>query len=92
MTFDGGAGTKYIKASETMLTMPTAAANPLNSCHRLNPSMTISQVSIRRGTVKQASRREYLLFDYAGKHCADMPSDIYGAPLKALVGLPAPTG
>jgi putative ABC transport system substrate-binding protein len=32
-----------IKASETMLTIPTATANRLNNCQRLYPSMTISR-------------------------------------------------
>ena len=41
-TFDGGAGIKWIKVSETILTMPTIAANVLNSCHLLNPIKNIS--------------------------------------------------
>src|SRR6516162_6474677 len=41
-TFDGGAGMKYINASETTPTMHKLAANPLNSCQRLYPSMNIS--------------------------------------------------
>src|SRR6516225_6228658 len=41
-TFDGGAGMKYINARETMPTTHKLAANPLNSCQRLYPSMNIS--------------------------------------------------
>ena len=41
-TFDGGAGIKWIKVSETIPTMPTIAANVLNSCHLLNPITNIS--------------------------------------------------
>src|SRR2546421_648184 len=40
-----------------MLTIPTAAANPLNNCQRLNPSMNIFLSPISRGkaTAKQPS-------------------------------------
>jgi len=34
--FDGGAGKKWIKASEIMAKMPTIVANVFNSCHLLN--------------------------------------------------------
>src|SRR5262249_18116455 len=73
-TFDGGAGMKYINASETMPTMHKLAANPLNSCQRLYPSMNISPGSQLKTTIGRTQKGAQcpLLADIVAKvflHC-----------------------
>ena len=43
-----------------MLTIPTAAANRLNSCQRLYPSIDISRISARRGKTTVTSSHDFI--------------------------------
>src|SRR6516164_3874415 len=62
-TFDGGAGMKYINASETTPKMHKLAANPFNSCQRLYPSMNISPGKRDFGTSRRAELKTTIVPD-----------------------------
>src|SRR5262249_60599833 len=67
---------RYIKTSETMLTIATAAANPLNNCQRLYPSMDRSPFSARRGKATVTGSHDFI---------SDTQAELRGAMPRAFM-------
>src|SRR5262249_34338865 len=61
-----------------MPTIATAAANPLNNCQRLYPSMDRSPFSARRGKATVTS--SYELLRIRRQNCGSTAKRAYGAP------------
>src|SRR5215469_14081113 len=62
--------------------IPTAKTKPLNNCDRLNPSMDYLPSLDPSWDSQTGFANTVFGSSHAGKGCADIPSDGYGAALK----------